>query len=138
MMSTTETIQEKRPDGFRDELSTIYIYIYIYIYVLHIYIYIYIYIVRSGARSGRRSQEMVIVIVMVTVIIIVIVILIIIGPARSLEGTKGLPRNGGRKQQLVWSCLTLDSLHVQTLMSTDVQTPFLGTPLGSSRAKPSA
>ena len=47
----------------------------------------------------------------------------------SLEGTKGVPRNGGRKQQLVWSHVTFNSLHIQTLMLTDVQNPFLGTPL---------
>ena len=47
----------------------------------------------------------------------------------SLEGTKGVPRIAGPKKQLVWSCSTLDHLHVQTLMLTDVQTPFLVTPL---------
>ena len=41
----------------------------------------------------------------------------------------GVPRNGGRKQQLAWSRFTLNSLHAQTLMLTDVQTSFLGTPL---------
>ena len=46
-----------------------------------------------------------------------------------LEGTKGVPRNGGRKKQLVRSCFAPHSLHVQALMLTDVQTPFLGTPL---------
>ena len=45
------------------------------------------------------------------------------------ERIKGVPRNGGRKQQLVWSCCILHSLCVQTLMLTDAQTPFLETPL---------
>ena len=35
---------------------------------------------------------------------------------------------GVRRSHLVRSCFALDSLHVQTLMLTDVQTPFLGTP----------
>ena len=48
---------------------------------------------------------------------------------RHLEGSKGVPRNGGCEWQLVRSCFTLSSLHVQTLMLTDVQT--LGTPLVS-------
>ena len=43
----------------------------------------------------------------------------------SLEGTEGVPRNGHRKLQLAWPCFTLKSLHAQTLMLTDVQTPFL-------------
>ena len=49
----------------------------------------------------------------------------------NLEGPKGVPRNGGRTQQLVRSCFAPDSLHVETLTltSTDVQTTFLGTPL---------
>ena len=41
----------------------------------------------------------------------------------------GLASNNG-----VSSCFTLNSLHSQTLMSTDVQTPFLGTPLVPLRA----
>ena len=45
------------------------------------------------------------------------------------QGTGGVPKNGGRKYQLVRSCFALDSLHAQTLMMTDVQTPFHGTPL---------
>ena len=61
MLSTTETINKKRPDGFRDELS-IYIYIHIYIYIythifiislyicIHIYIYIYIYFSAAPSR----------------------------------------------------------------------------------------
>ena len=46
----------------------------------------------------------------------------------SLEGTKGVPSNGGHKWQLVWSCFTLNSLHAQTLTLTDVQTPSFGPP----------
>ena len=46
-----------------------------------------------------------------------------------LIGTKGVPRNAGHKQQLVWPCFSLDSSHVQALILTDVQTPFLGTPV---------
>ena len=42
---------------------------------------------------------------------------------------KGVPRNGGREQQLVCSCFALNSLHLQTIVLTDVPTPFLGTPL---------
>ena len=41
----------------------------------------------------------------------------------SLEGTKGVPRNGGRKSWFERD-FHLNSLHVQTLMITDVQTPF--------------
>ena len=48
---------------------------------------------------------------------------------RIIKGIKGVPRNGGRKRQPVWACSTLNSLHVKTLMLTDVQTPSLGTPL---------
>ena len=44
-------------------------------------------------------------------------------------GRQGVPRNGSRKWQLVWSCFALDYLHVQTLVLTDVHAPFLGTPL---------
>ena len=51
------------------------------------------------------------------------------GDDEVLEGNKGVPRNGGRKRQLARSCFALDSLGVQTLMSTDAQTPFLGAPL---------
>ena len=43
-----------------------------------------------------------------------------------LRGSQGV---GGRKQRPVRLCFALDSLHVQILMLTDVQTPFLGTPL---------
>ena len=46
-----------------------------------------------------------------------------------LEGTKEVPRNGGRKQQLVLSCFAINSLHAQTLVLTDAQTSFLGTSL---------
>ena len=46
-----------------------------------------------------------------------------------LEGAKGVPRNGGRKQQLVRSCFALNDVHVQTLTLTDFQTPFPVTPL---------
>ena len=52
-------------------------------------------------------------------------------PQDFLDSTKGVPRNGGRKKQLAWSCSDLSSLHVEALVSTDVQTPFLGTPLSS-------
>ena len=45
------------------------------------------------------------------------------------EGTQEVPRIGGRKQQLACSRFTLDSLHVQALMLTDVRIPFLRTPL---------
>ena len=55
--------------------------------------------------------------------------------AGDLEGSKGVPRNGGRKQQLVRSCFALDSLHVRTLALTDVQTPFFGTPLVPLKGK---
>ena len=48
---------------------------------------------------------------------------------RLLEGTKGVPRSGCRKWRLVWMRFTFNSLHVETLMLTGVQTPFLGTPL---------
>ena len=51
-------------------------------------------------------------------------IYIYIGP----EETKGVPRNGGRKSQSARSRLALNSLRVQTLLLTDVQTPFLRTP----------
>ena len=51
----------------------------------------------------------------------------------SLEGTEGVPRKGGRKQQPVCLCFVIDSLHVQALMLTDVQTPFLGTPFSSPK-----
>ena len=47
----------------------------------------------------------------------------------ALEGTEGVPSKRGREQQLVWSCFDFNSLHVRTLTLTDVQTPFLGTPL---------
>ena len=56
--------------------------------------------------------------------------------ASALEGTKGVPRNGGRKQQVVWSCFALNSLHVQTLMLTDAQTPLLVTPLVPLKSAP--
>ena len=46
----------------------------------------------------------------------------------SLEGTKGVPRSGGRKQQLVRSRCTPDYSCVQAIMLTEAQTPFLGTP----------
>ena len=39
------------------------------------------------------------------------------------------PRNGGCKEQLVWLCFLINSLHVLALMLTDVQAPFLGTSL---------
>ena len=57
----------------------------------------------------------------------------------NLEGTKGVPRNGCCKYQLAWSCFALSSLHVQTLMLTDVQTTLLGAAWGrptSSSAVP--
>ena len=57
----------------------------------------------------------------------------------SLEGIEGVPRNGGCKEQLVSLWLSLNSLlHVQTLMLTDVQIPFLGTPLASPKCGGSA
>ena len=39
----------------------------------------------------------------------------------------------GKQEQPVRSCFALNSLHAQTLMLTDVQTLFLGTPLVPSR-----
>ena len=50
-------------------------------------------------------------------------------PSVCLEGAKGVPRNGCHEWQLVRLCSTLNSLHAQTLMLTDAQNPFLGTPL---------
>ena len=41
-------------------------------------------------------------------------------------------------EQLVLLCFALSSLHVQTLMLTDVQTPFLGTPLVPLKSSPRA
>ena len=38
-------------------------------------------------------------------------------------------KRGSWVAQLVWSRFTLNSLHVQALMLTDAQAPFLGTPL---------
>ena len=54
---------------------------------------------------------------------------------QNLEGTKGVPRNGGRRSKLLRSRFTLDSLPVRTLTSTDIQTPFLGTPLAPLKSK---
>ena len=93
------------------------IYLYIYIYVLtyiYIYIYIYIYTHILGWLETRLAQN--------TSNYIKL-------PNTTLEGTEGVPTNGGRKYQLVWLGFTLNSVHVQTLILTDVQTPFFGTPL---------
>ena len=53
---------------------------------------------------------------------------------RELRGSQG---TGVRKEQLVWSCFTLNSLHVRTLMLTDVRTPFPWDPLSSLQVVPS-
>ena len=47
--------------------------------------------------------------------------------ARGPGGTKGVPRNEVVISKRFDSVFALDSSHVQTLMLTDVQTPFLGT-----------
>ena len=90
-----------------------YVYIYIYIYI-HTYMYtpcgISVVTPFVLAPSGRLDA-------------------VDLSTDWFLEGTKGVPRNGGRKKQPVWSCLALDSLRAQTLVLTDVQTPFFGTPL---------
>ena len=59
---------------------------------------------------------------MIRVTIIIIVVIIIMLMIRASQGMKVVSDN--------WlDCVfTLNSLHVQTLASTDVQTPFLGTP----------
>ena len=113
----------------------IYIYIYIDIVYVYIYIYLFIYIVVEGIVINYVYIYIYIYIYthIHMYILHMFSILISIGtsPGRfsPLEGTKGVPRNGGHKQQLVRSCVVLKSLHVQTLTLTDVQTPFLGTPL---------
>ena len=43
---------------------------------------------------------------------------------RFLDETKGVPRNGGRKQQLVWSCFTYNLLRVQTLPWDPLSSPL--------------
>ena len=80
-----------------------------------------------------------VILVIVTIIIIIIIIVVVVvvvvqrlGELFGLEGTEGVPRSGGRKWQLVWSYLcTLNDVYVQTLMSTDVQTPLPWDPLSS-------
>ena len=56
----------------------------------------------------------------------VIIIITIIVDNTVLEGSQGVPRNGGRKQQLVWWCFTLSCLHAQTFIM--FEPPSLGPP----------
>ena len=82
----------------RDPNGDVYIYIYTYVYNTYVYIYIYICIIYIC-------------------IYIYIYISVGISPrlhaaTSPLEGTKGVPRNGGRKQQLVLLFL-LSILHMR-------------------------
>ena len=106
-----------------------YVYIYIYIILCIIYIYIYIYIhyhiiMSKGMVSQPPDpscyygyyQRYYDYYCYVCVCLLWLVVV-------------GVPRNGGRLEQLLWSWSTITSWCVQALMLTDVQTRILGTPL---------